>query len=230
MIDFLAGRASERKLRLYACAAVRRIWRLLFDARSRTAVVVAEKCADGLASREELCAAMLAAQRVILDLDDSTEPHPDVAPGGAAGAERAARYAAGAAKRAAAADASEAVEAAGQAEAAVGSLASRGLSSPDAHKRLMEATDAEMAGQMALIHCIFADPFHPVPFSVAWRTETVLALAQQMYEAHDFSAMPILADALQDAGCDSAEVLDHCRALGPHVCGCWVVDLVLGRE
>jgi hypothetical protein len=51
-----------------------------------------------------------------------------------------------------------------------------------------------------------------------------------MYEARDFGALPILADALQDAGCDSADVLDHCRGPGPHVRGCWVVDRVLGKE
>ena len=67
-------------------------------------------------------------------------------------------------------------------------------------------------------------------FSPEWRTDTVIALARQMYEACEFSAMPILADALQDAGCDSDGVLSHCRGPGPHVRGCWVVDLVLGKE
>ena len=81
-----------------------------------------------------------------------------------------------------------------------------------------------------LIRDIFGNPFRPVAFSPSWRTSTVLALASQMYESRDFGAMPILADALQDAGCDSAEVLDHCRGEGPHVRGCWVVDLVLGKE
>ena len=52
----------------------------------------------------------------------------------------------------------------------------------------------------------------------------------QMYDTRDFSAMPILADALQDAGCEKADVLDHCRGDGPHVRGCWVVDLLLGKE
>ncbi|MDY3557619.1 hypothetical protein R5W23_000146 [Gemmata sp. JC673] len=63
-----------------------------------------------------------------------------------------------------------------------------------------------------------------------WRTETVLALAREMYESRDFSAMPILADALQDAGCNNEDVLNHCRGPGPHVRGCWVVDLLLGKE
>lgn len=66
--------------------------------------------------------------------------------------------------------------------------------------------------------------------SPSWLSSTVLILAQQMYESRDFSAMPILADALQDTGCDSADILSHCRGPGPHVRGCWVVDLVLGKE
>ncbi|AWM42502.1 hypothetical protein C1280_34220 [Gemmata obscuriglobus] len=65
-------------------------------------------------------------------------------------------------------------------------------------------------------------------FAPRWRTGTVTALAAQMYASRDFSAMPILADALQDAGCDSNDILNHCRDTIPHVRGCWVVDLVLG--
>jgi hypothetical protein len=76
---------------------------------------------------------------------------------------------------------------------------------------------------------IFGNPFRPVTFSPEWRTDTAVSLARQMYESRDFSAMPILADALQDAGCDSADILSHCRGDGPHVRGCWVVDLVLGK-
>ncbi|VTU00166.1 Uncharacterized protein (Fragment) OS=uncultured bacterium PE=4 SV=1 [Gemmataceae bacterium] len=81
-----------------------------------------------------------------------------------------------------------------------------------------------------LIRDIFGNPFRPVAFDPEWRTSTVVALAQQMYDTRDFSAMPILADALQDAGCDSDDVLTHCRGTGPHVRGCWVVDAVLGKE
>lgn len=74
------------------------------------------------------------------------------------------------------------------------------------------------------------NPFRPVAFDSAWRTSTAIALAQQMYESRDFSAMPILADALQDAGCDNADVLDHCRDQNAtHVRGCWVVDALLGK-
>jgi hypothetical protein len=81
-----------------------------------------------------------------------------------------------------------------------------------------------------LVRDIFGNPFRPAAFSPAWRTDTAVALAAQMYESRDFSAMPILADALQDARCDNEDVLNHCRGEGPHVRGCWVVDLVLGKE
>ena len=83
--------------------------------------------------------------------------------------------------------------------------------------------------QVALFRDIFGNPFRPAAFDPAWRTSTAVALAQQMYDSRDFGLMPILGDALQDAGCDSADILDHCRGDGPHVRGCWVVDLVLGK-
>ena len=72
-------------------------------------------------------------------------------------------------------------------------------------------------------------PFRPVSFAPSWRAPTVTFLAQTMYDARDFSAMPLLADALQVSGCDNAEVLNHCRGLGPHCRGCWVVDAILGK-
>jgi hypothetical protein len=82
----------------------------------------------------------------------------------------------------------------------------------------------------ALLLDIFGNPFRPVAFSASWRTDTAAALARQMYESRDFGAMPILADALQDAGCDSEDILAHCRdASLAHVRGCWVVDLVLDK-
>jgi hypothetical protein len=91
---------------------------------------------------------------------------------------------------------------------------------------------ADCAGADAaqLIRDVFGNPFRPVAFAPAWRTDTAVALARQMYESRDFGVMPILADALQDAGCDSADVLDHCRGPGPHARKCWVCDLVLGNE
>ncbi|MBN9120840.1 MAG: hypothetical protein J0I06_17100 [Planctomycetes bacterium] len=81
-----------------------------------------------------------------------------------------------------------------------------------------------------MFHDIFGEPLRSVVFSSSWRTDTAVALARQMYESREFGAMPILADALQDAGCTNEDVLAHGRGPGPHVRGCWVVDLVLGKE
>jgi hypothetical protein len=81
-----------------------------------------------------------------------------------------------------------------------------------------------------LAHDVFGNPFRTVKFRRAWRTDTAVSLARAMYESHEFGAMPILADALQDAGCDNTDILDHCRGPGPHVRGCWVIDLVLGKK
>jgi hypothetical protein len=93
------------------------------------------------------------------------------------------------------------------------------------------ATRDERAAQVVLIRDVFGNPFRPVAFSPAWRTATALALAKQMYDSRDFGAMPILADALQEAGCEDEAILSHCRdAAQPHVRGCWVVDLVLGKS
>ena len=91
-------------------------------------------------------------------------------------------------------------------------------------------TATEERTQCELLRDIFGNPFRPVAFSPEWRTSTATAIAQQMYDSRDFGAMPILADALQDAGCDNADILNHCRGPGPHVRGCWVVDLVLGKS
>jgi hypothetical protein len=87
------------------------------------------------------------------------------------------------------------------------------------------------AGALAadLLRDLAGNPFRAVAIDPAWLTSTVVAMSRGMYESREFSAMPILADALQDAGCDNDDVLNHCREPGPHVRGCWVVDLVLGK-
>jgi hypothetical protein len=88
----------------------------------------------------------------------------------------------------------------------------------------------ESREQCHLLRDVIGNPFKAVAFDESWRTEAVIGLARGMYEARDFDPMPVLADALEDAGCTDADVLAHCRGDGPHVRGCWVVDLVLGKE
>jgi hypothetical protein len=83
---------------------------------------------------------------------------------------------------------------------------------------------------LAIFRDVFGNPFHPVSLDLRWRTSDTLALGRRMYESRDFGPMPILADALQEAGCDNDDILHHCRQPGVHVRGCWVVDLVIDRE
>jgi hypothetical protein len=82
---------------------------------------------------------------------------------------------------------------------------------------------------LPLLRCIFGNPFRPVTLDRNWLTSTVTDLARGIYADRAFDRLPILADALQDAGCDNDDILTHCRGEGPHARGCWVVDLVLGK-
>lgn len=85
--------------------------------------------------------------------------------------------------------------------------------------------------QADLLRDIFGNPFRPIAVVPSWLTTDVRLLARGIYEEKAFDRMPILADALQDAGCDSDDLLAHCRdASAAHVRGCWVCDLVTGKE
>ena len=97
-----------------------------------------------------------------------------------------------------------------------------------------EAEREEWAAQAALLRDIFGLlPFRPVTIAPAWaiwNDATVVKLAQGIYDDRAVGRLPILADALEEAGCDNADILTHCRQPGPHVRGCWVVDLLLGKS
>jgi hypothetical protein len=93
-----------------------------------------------------------------------------------------------------------------------------------------DARRREARAQARMVREILGNPFRPIAFNPRWRTADTLGLARGIYEDRAFDRMPLLADALMDAGCADEQVLGHCRGEGPHVRGCWVVDLVLGKE
>jgi hypothetical protein len=98
----------------------------------------------------------------------------------------------------------------------------------------MAAHDAEAAAQADLLRCIFGNPFRPlaaiVPEWVSWQGETVLRLARGIYDERAWDRLPILADALEEAGCADPAVLGHLRHTGPHARGCHVVDGLLAKS
>jgi hypothetical protein len=215
MLRAVPAKLAERKLQLFACACCRRVWAHLTDQRSRTGVIVRERFEDGIATKEEMDLAADAAsmargeiRRPFRFAPETREDSPELGPA----------YAAGAASNTANGNYHPVSWYAARAAACV--------SGQEWAKALAEETTA----QVTILRDI-AGPtsFRAVTLDPAWRTTTALQLAQQMYDSRDFSAMPILADALQDAGCDSADILAHCRGPGPHVRGCWVIDHVLGK-
>jgi hypothetical protein len=199
LLFFPAHRQNERKLRLFACGCVYRMWDRLRDERCRRAVQVGERLADGQADRQEQCIVLTDVQAAWQEASPpslSAEEHLFVA----------ARY----------------------------TVVDSGLVSFAAANRVAcsmgVAKADEQVWQSALFRDIFGNPFRPVTADPSWLTSTVVSLAEGIYADRAFDRLPILADALQDAGCADEDVLDHCRGAGPHVRGCWVVDLLLGKE
>jgi hypothetical protein len=213
------GRGRERKLRLFAVACCRRVWHLIADERSKELVETAERFAEGRAAQAELEAAR------------ETVTGPDWA-----AAVRATRMgmtdAAWGLALQAAHDCADAVPY----HAATGaSAAARNASAWAAGRSRQEATrQAERHYHGDLLRCLFGTPFRP-PTTVddsllTWNGGTVSRLAQAIYEERAFDRLPILADALEEAGCTDTEMLRHLRSGGPHARGCWAVDLLLAKE
>jgi hypothetical protein len=200
LLAHLPHQPTLRKLRLVLTGIARQSWEQLHDERSHRAVVVAERHADGEAPDIELIGAHVIAEQAREESWSSVMLEARTF-------------------------AAHAAWPPDEDDGRIRFLVRQALGWVKGG-----AFDPDPARVAQLFRDIFGNPFRSVAFSTGWRTDTVHALARQMYESRDFSPMPILADALQDPGCDSAEILDHCRGPGPHVRGCWVVDLVLGKE
>ncbi len=241
LIQTARRRGSERKQRLFGVACCRRISHLLIHEEMRSAVEIGEQFADGLvseATREAAYTAVDELREHVADAVDEMERgsisaellHYSIAATDAGVHLNAVLQAADAASMAAqlgeVQSASPGYYPGAYYPAAL--AVSENISQVPAEAK--SAASIEHAAQAGLLRDIFGNPFRPVPFESAWLTSTVVAIAQGMYESRDFSAMPILADALQDAGCGNDDILNHCRGDGPHIRGCWVVDLVLGKE
>lgn len=226
MLTFLCGRASDRKLMLFALACCARIsnW---FVNRSRLAVNVMDQYLEGLATDEELIAAGRAAFEEWME-----EMGSNRASSATYGLYHStpARANGWSAASICAAEAADAIRIEAQKGFPVSPIP--GGVTPAGRWEGEAAWRAECAAQCRLIRDIFHGPLRPVFFRqhwLRWNDGTVRSVAEVIYKERDFSLMPILADALEDAGCDQADILNHCRQPNEHVRGCWVVDLLLGK-
>jgi hypothetical protein len=195
---------SSRKLRLFAVACCRCSRQLLLDKDHRRAVDLAERFADGHATEQALTNKYHEVNTWAITLGDLADAERDFR-----------RW-------------SEAIAVAN----AVKPFAEHWYASDAAADAVFNITRAAHRNidkrLVALLRDVFGNPFRPVPLDPAWLTGDVLALARGVYDEKAFDRMPILADALQDAGCDNDTVLAHCRDTSlTHVRGCWVLDLLL---
>lgn len=204
MLAFLseAGK-SVRKARLFLVACCARIEHLLSE-KGKRAVAAGERFADGLISEREMHAAWAAVG------------FPKAPPRG---------YAAGAARMASCSPGYDGTD--------HGAASAANAAACEATGRAEGDNASERAAQVAILRDIFGNPFRPPsssPRSEPWDNNTVRRLAEAIYAERRFDELPILADALVDVGRDDEELIRHCRGEGPHVRGCWAVDLLLGKE
>ncbi len=204
MLEFLSSSGSPRKFRLYACACCRIVWKRLEFAICQHIVEVSERYADGVATEDERLAVCIMNNSMLKGVS-RTNRDPRV---NAFLASRATAYHNDATYV-------SAIEA-----------------QNNSHRLIADENWQTRAGLpfSEILRDIFGNLFRPVAFDPAWRTSTAISIAEGIYNDRAFDRLPILADALQDAGCENADLLNHLRGEGPHVKGCWALDLVLGKE
>jgi hypothetical protein len=93
--------------------------------------------------------------------------------------------------------------------------------------------NTEWKEQVRLLHDVLGNPFRPSslpPSWLNWNSGLLVSMARTMYDSGDFMDMPILADAVEEAGCTNTDILNHCPQPGEYVRGCWVIDLILAKQ
>jgi hypothetical protein len=217
LVRAVVDMVSERRLRLFVCACVRRLLDVDGAPECRRAVEVAERFADGLAGEQELQGADLAMLIHVLP-----EARPPVSPDTYQAYRSLSFFS---------------VRDATHPRASVAALSAANptlpLGPPGAGPGLRASGWQRQAVVVDLLREVIGNPFRRVKVPPAWlaaNEATALRLAQGICEEQAFERLPILGDALEDAGCCNAAILDHCRQGGGHVRGCWVLDLLLAKD
>jgi hypothetical protein len=216
MLEFLAGKVSDRKLRLFAVSCCRRIWHLLTDERSRCLVEKVEKYADGLITVFDVSSVWDIHEKAYLAYDFKAPYYAAMAVGW---------------------DFKQtSCEATHAAECAIW-WDSIPEDDPIISVLHSSGRHAEAEAQCLLLRDIFGNPYRSISLDSAWLTPTVISLAQTAYDDRilpggilDKARLAVLTDALEDAGCTDAVILSHCRQPGVHVRGCWLLDLILSKD
>jgi hypothetical protein len=208
--------ATDRQLLLWASACCRRLGPVVDDARWLNAIRVVEQFADGEAAYPEVLAVGREMQKWFEELGG----YQNVSPIGMV--------------------ARSCADLSGGVDSAYDSMGTPFLVPAEEASRWAVAAVREIAGepaaereravQCSLLHDILGNPFRPATVREGWRTPSVLTLAIEVYRGRSFGRLPELATALIQAGCEDEIILNHCRSDGPHVRGCWVVDLFLQRQ
>jgi len=235
LLECLQGKAGDRKFRLFACGCCRSVLHLCEAPNLHKAVELSERFADGRATKGELAVSHKGVKKAEMSVSKSLEHAYESSQDEGERAFCKSRVFEAVSEATGAKAWNAAYSASICAAHAMGTEAARVAASPG-YERDTYLT-AEMGGrqrayrhQSDILRDIYGNPFRPIRIDPAWLTSTVVQLAQGIYEDRAFDRMPVLADALQDAGCDDAEILDHCRSEGLHVRGCWLIDLILGKQ
>jgi hypothetical protein len=240
MLEFLPGKASDRKLRLFAVACRRSVWDLLFDTAFHQLIVLAEQHADQPEGNNPFRLAEhiitrpegWTGGRFHIDECNAEEAVLHVAgvpPGAVLGFTCDGRIILADARFSRSWELLQPVRMARYTSELVASALAR----QEEDGRVDMAQSRQEHSRF--LRCLFGQvPFrlslHLPPAILAWNGGTVRKIAQPIYDECAFDRMPILADALEGAGCDNADILNHCREPGYHVRGCWIVDLLLGKN
>jgi hypothetical protein len=214
LLEYLQPAATERKLRLFACACCRLAWPRMQDERCRQAVETAERYADGLAGPRQLAAVRLSAVRVAREQGEESWAAYWAANNRIEGTIENVLLVLSEGTERAAAQAAQ--------EAGTDQMTAWNNAGADGAYR-----------QTRLLRDLFGNPFRPVavdPSWLRWQGGLLPVMAQAIYDERRFDDLPILADALEEAGCGERALLAHCREGGEHARGCWVVDALLGMS
>ena len=217
MLLYLRDKTSERKVLLFNCACCRRIWAKL-DSEDQVAIEHAEAHPDDPAALQELQLRLeperSAALAMVGLMDRTAHPVSD-------------SLAQLLTNRT-----NLRMRLLGGLGWGIGSLAHHSAlaASGEPVWKGSAAQALELRAQAELVREVFGNPFRPISLDLHWLTSNVVDLARTIYGEQACARLPILADALMDAGCENADILEHCKRTGPHVRGCWVVDLLLGQK